>query len=465
MLDGIRRWLVDKLAGDIMAEKLASVGVSLVKDQKGWESITRQVPTEDRLYVEWAEDIKDALDAWRRNPLVRQIVRLTTNYVVGDGIGISSEIRTVEKFIRQWWAHPMNRMDLRLPAMCDELTRAGELFPVLFQNEYDKMTYVRFIPARQINKVETDKEDLERELRYHRLGTIYQIEGTWWKSKETAELGDPVALHYAVNRPIGCVRGEGDLLPVLPWTKRYTAWLKDRIRLNRARVEGGLWWVQVDDETLVQAKKDQYGEGPPEQGSVIVTGPDEKWQALDLKIDSGDAKEDGKVIRLAVATGAGIPLHFMSEGESATKATAAFMGGPTFRHYRQRQDYFCFILCDIIEQAYRMAGKRHYADLRLKVTVSDIEERDNKLMAQSAHLIVKALREMKAEGWVTDEIAVSLAFKFAGEILSQEEIKRILEAAPGQEREREGEGEENEELFALGSPVLTVIGGNDGPGY
>ena len=66
------------------------------------------------------------------------------------------------------------------------------------------------------------------------------------------------------------------------------------------------------------------------------------------------------------------------------------------------------------------------------MTVTDIEERDNKVMAESAKTIVEALSAMKAEGWVTDEIAISLAFKFAGEILSQEEIKRILEKAPEQ---------------------------------
>lgn len=463
MFDRLRHWLAGRLRG--AAEKLAGIGTTEVRDRAGWENITREIPTEDRLYVEWAEDIKDALEAWRRNPLVRQIVRLTTNYVVGDGIGISSEIPTVDKFIREWWSHPMNQMDLRLEAMCDELTRAGELFPVLFTNEFDRMTYVRFIPARQVNEIETDKEDLERELRYHRLGTVHDLQGTWWKSRHTAEPGDPVALHYAVNRAIGCVRGEGDLLPILPWAKRYTAWLKDRVRLNRARVEGGLWDVTIEDESKVEAKRKQYGTSPPEQGSVIVHGPQEKWQALDLKIDSGDAKEDGKVIRLAVATGAGIPLHFMSEGESATKATAAFMGGPTFRHYRSRQEYFCHILSDIISQAYRLSGKRYYNDLRLKVTVTDIEERDNKVMAESAKTIVEALATMKAQGWVTDELAISLAFKFAGEILSQEEIKRILEKAPEQKSAKNG-GEDggNEELLALSLPEIVAIGGNNGPG-
>jgi hypothetical protein len=41
-------------------------------------------------------------------------------------------------------------------------------------------------------------------------------------------------LHYAVNRPVGAVRGESDLAPILPWLRRYNRWLEDRVRLNAA---------------------------------------------------------------------------------------------------------------------------------------------------------------------------------------------------------------------------------------
>jgi hypothetical protein len=446
MLEGVRSWLVKGLLGAKTFEQLAALGETKVTDKGPWQALIREFETEDRLYVEWAEDVKDALEAWRKNFLIRQIVRLTTNYVVGAGIGLRSEVPTVEKFLRQWWAHPMNRMDLRLPAMCDELTRSGELFPVLFTNQANGMSYVRFIPARQISEVDTDPDDLERELRYHRLGTVKDIEGKWWKSPETAEPGKPVALHYAVNRPIGAVRGESDLLPILPWARRYTEWLKDRVRLNSARTNSGLWDVTIDDDGDVDKKKKQYKDLVPGHGSVIVHGKGEGWKPLSLNIEGSDASPDGKAVRLAVASGAGIPLHFLGEGESATKATAAEMGGPTFRHYTQRQDYFCFILKDIFSEAYRLSGHRQFSDLRLKTMVPDIEERDNKLMAESAKTIVEALATMRDRGWVTDELAIGLAFKFAGEILEQGEILRILEEAKeGRDGPGNGDDEQRDE--------------------
>lgn len=47
-------------------------------------------------------------------------------------------------------------------------------------------------------------------------------------------------MHYAVNRPLGGLRGEGDLSPLLTWLRQYSAWLEDRVRLNKA-VRSYLW--------------------------------------------------------------------------------------------------------------------------------------------------------------------------------------------------------------------------------
>ena len=63
----------------------------------------------------------------------------------------------------------------------------------------------------------------------------------------------PVCLHFAVNRPVGCVRGESDLASVLPWLRRYSRWLEDRTRLNAA-VHAFLWLVKVPGAMLARRK-------------------------------------------------------------------------------------------------------------------------------------------------------------------------------------------------------------------
>ncbi len=66
---------------------------------------------------------------------------------------------------------------------------------------------------------------------------------------------------------------------------------------------------------------------------------------------------DGKAIRLMIAAGAGVPLHFLAEGESATRATAREMGTATFRHFSHRQHVFGAIVEDVIRVAARRAGR------------------------------------------------------------------------------------------------------------
>jgi hypothetical protein len=59
-----------------------------------------------------------------------------------------------------------------------------------------------------------------------------------------------------------------------------------------------------------------------------------------------------------VAAGAGIPLHFLAEGESANRATAREMGRPTYRHYARRRQEFCEMLLDLCTWVVRRAQAR-----------------------------------------------------------------------------------------------------------
>jgi hypothetical protein len=327
-------------------------------------------------------------------------------------------------------------MAMRIYAWCDELSRAGELYIVLFTNPADGMSYVRTVPAVKIDKIETDEDDLEKELRYHELRNDDPIEGKWWAGWERAkdDLESPVMVHYAVNRPVGCVRGQGDLAPLLPWLRRYREWLEDRVRVNRYK-NAFLWHVKLEGAQAgdIRQKQTQYAK-PPSPGSVIVTDETESWSPVQPKIEAEDVKDDGKALRLMVAAGAGIPLHFLAEGETATRATAREMTGPTVRHYEHRQMFFCDLLLDVIEKAvYRaqVAGRLRSprGGLRLSYVVADLREEDNLQTAQAAKEIVEYLAVMKDRGWITDRKAMELAYKFAGEVVDVEALLEELGAS------------------------------------
>ena len=427
-----------------------------VTDDGNWDLIAGGGGPSDRNWQDIQDDLRDTLEAWRKNFLIRQIVRLCSAYVIGDGIKITSKRRNVQKFIDEFYDHRQNKISRRLLAWCDELTRSGEIFIALFTNPVDGMSYVRAVPAASIRKVECDPEDYEREIAYHET-VPGQIEPKIWKSKLTAGPKEAALLHYTINKPVGATRGESDLTPVLPWAKRYGEWLKDRVRFNRLRNE--LAAVELRTKGNVEMRKKQILKDPPLNGSITVTQMDEEELIYHAaQSEGGDAEPDGRAQRLAIATGANIPLHFLAEGDTANRATAVEMGDPTHRFYRSRQNDIVDLLTDLCEQAYLrkvaagLARLPANGDLKFGAELPDISRADNNALATAAATIVGAFAVMKAQGWITDEIAIRLAFKFCGEILEEEVIQKILteakEAEPPPDEETPPDEEEDEDQMS-----------------
>jgi hypothetical protein len=78
------------------------------------------VGANDRDYADMQSQYTDALDAWRKNPQARRIIDITTDHVLGDGLRPVASGQ-LGRFLDQFWRHRQNRMDMRLPAIVDEL--------------------------------------------------------------------------------------------------------------------------------------------------------------------------------------------------------------------------------------------------------------------------------------------------------------------------------------------------------
>lgn len=439
-------FLFGDLIDQIVAQRLASVSVR-VDDSPGWESLSGSGPN-DRPWADKYSDLEETLEAWQKNFFVRRLVTLTRSYAVANGITLISEDPHVDGFLHRFWNHKQNRIDRRLGPICDEFTRSGEVFPVLFTNSVDGMSYIRFVPASTIRSIETDPDDYETELRYAQTQPL-SAEPKWWIgpghpaafSGEDGATLPPLMLHFAVNRPIGATRGESDLTPVLPWAKRYSEWLKDRVRLNRIRTRQVILHLRIADPSLVEQKRQQLRTNNPIEKGIYVSGPDEELIAHALHIGSGDAEDDGRALRLAIATAGNVGLHYLGEGETVNYATAREMGEPTTRFYAERQRDLIHALKAIFTAAYRrhcLITNHPFPDdenLPLTAAAADVARQDNESLAIAARDIVQALAQMKQFGWIDDKTALTIAFKFAGEPLGQQEIERILDAASPQVEE------------------------------
>lgn len=415
---GLRERILNRYFGDLVAARVREA--TLAEEDRFWRHLSA-TGTKDLPHHELLENLRDSAEAYRANPLAYRIIELTTDYVLGAGVQLQCEDPDGQRFLDEWWHHPLNNLPLRVYELCTELSLSGELFVTFHTNPYDGLSYIRLIPAVSVDRIETNPEDIEDEWRFHQVGgfpavgtgvgpavldrAASDLTGRWWDKEQCR--------HYAVNRLVGAVRGQGDLVPILPWLRRYKDWLTDRVRINKGK-GAYLWWVKLTgaDRRAIEAKKAQYST-PPNPGSIIVTNESEEWKALSPMIDAQAVEPDGRAMRLMVAAGAGLPLHFLSEGEGTNKATAQEMGGPTLRHFERRQMYSGWILSDIARHAARLSG-RFGEDLGVEAEFEELTTGDNLTLARAAASIVGALKAAKAEGWIDDATAQQMLMRFAG---------------------------------------------------
>lgn len=442
---------IDREVSKQVDSQLARAGLAVrAIDDKRDQTYTSSTIPRDRHGYERDEVLADSLEAWRVNPLARRIVGMMTQYVVGGGIGMECNHNRTNQFLGEWWTHRLNRMPIRVYEWCDELSRSGELFLVISTDQAG-MSYLRAIPAADIQDIETADNDLDQEITIiEKASPDYTsqtrnqkglMEGRRWPVYDEIEDSPnedgafpSVMLHYAVNRPVGAKHGESDLAPLLRWLTRYASWLEDRARLNRFR-NTFLFWVKArfSSQAEKMERQAELNRNPPNPGSILVSDESEEWKCLSPNLSSFEAAEDGLSLKKMVAVGAGLPMHFLAEPESATRTTAESAGGPTFRHLQQRQEFFLWMLEDIAKACVK---RRKFYDRmisvkeELKVTGNDISARDNAALAAAASTIIGGFAVLRDRGLIDDQELMRIAYRFAGEVVDVEELLERGAKAP-----------------------------------
>ena len=91
---GLKERVVEILFGGVLERRVASAVKAV--DDRWWSQVAGAVGPHDLDWHERQTALKDALQAWRENPLAFRIVSLTTDYVVGSGIRILSGVPWVQ---------------------------------------------------------------------------------------------------------------------------------------------------------------------------------------------------------------------------------------------------------------------------------------------------------------------------------------------------------------------------------
>jgi hypothetical protein len=369
--------------------------------------------------------LAECLRAWRVNPIARRIVKLISMFVVGEGIQIKSDHKATNTWLQTWWNDQLNKLGRQCVSWCDEATRSGNLFFLCTPSMVDGMLYIRAVPADQIEEIITSGNDIMQEIGFKPTDQSKQP----WPAYDPM-IQEPFMLHYAYNQPVGVPWGEPDLAPMLPWIGRYSSWLEDRARLNHFR-QAYMFVVTGNyrDEATKKARQIELLTNPPTPGSILVTDQTETWSVIHPQLDSQDAERDGLSIKKMIATGAGIPIHYLAEPESSTRTTAEAAGTPTFRGLEQTQQYFLDILSEIAQIAVKFRKQFDYRvnpNSKIEAIGPDITERDNSLLSLAVSRVYPAFSEIFDRGGIDESELLRIVYRMAGEVLPNDEIPAML---------------------------------------
>ena len=447
----------------------------------------------DKSWSQLSQEFTDAREAWRLNPMARRVIGTITGYVVGDGMSASSEYEPLNEFIGEFWNHPRNGIPRRLREWSKELARAGELFVTLHPNTDSGLCQVRAVPASRIPRVVWRKGDHEMELAYKEivprtagdLDTLSNLDGRWWLSpdgwrmlyegmsdvqdgewtqarKEHEKEDAPWMLHYAVNRPVGAVRGEGDLAPILTWLRRYRRWLEDRVRLNSA-IRMFLWLVQAPPRIMGKLKERYENKQPPAAGTIILADEKETWTPIAPDLRARDAEADGKAIQRMIAAGSpGMTLLDFGDASDSNLATAKASAELRRRFLVERQSDFVWVLADLTAHAFNryneMTGNRYDEMTADDVTVTrpDISVEDNTSIAKSLHdltISISGLVAVIGDSEALRRYALRLFVRYAEDAPSEDDMKEMIDQGqmPSEEPEQPMEDEDSQ-AAAKGQP-------------
>lgn len=394
-----------------------------------WRRLSDNWYQKDPLPATYLELHNACYEAYNANPLAFAIIEITTSFVLGKGVTMAANQPEVQRVLLDFWNDPDNHMETRVYALCTELALYGEQFIRFFVNPYNGRVKIRQIDPSIIDEIETDPNDIETVVRFHRRpigpgtmqpgdpapagsGTQQNFEGEWL-------LAGQDMLQFTINKVSNAKRGKSDLATLLPWLRRYKDWLTDRVRINKYK-GAFLWDVQLmgADRKTIERKKAEYSY-PPEPGTVIIHNEAERWSAVKPEINANEAAADGRALKLMVAVGCQLPEHYLSDGDNGNRATAVEMNLPTLLKFQRRQHIVRYMLRTILDRVLLEARKagtlKAEAESSYELIFPEIDVDDHQVLATATQTLVTALSAAKAQGWISDETAMRLIFQFAGE--------------------------------------------------
>lgn len=452
-------------------------GQTVDADDDLWRRLTGDGERElDPLSQERMRNV--AVYLWDANVIANRIVELPIAYILGEGVRLTAKEEAMQGGLDAFWRHPINAMDKKLPIKVRELSLYGEQIWPVFVNPFSGAVQLGSIHPSRLKEVVVDPDNpeqpvglivskglTEKDLRYRVVvnGPEELFTQRTRALRETFTDGD--VFYFAVNTLSTTRRGRSDLRAPADWLDAYDQFLfgeLERYNFLRAFV----WDVTVAgaDETKIREKAKQIK--APTPGSVRVHNETETWKAETPDLQAADTSNGARLFRNHVLGAASIPEHWFGGGGDVNLATAAEMGGPTYKMFSMRQREIRHMLEEVgrfvIRQALIALEGRDpdWTDprLELQVVFPEMIPSDTTKYAAALSQVASACIAAMEAGIIGEEAAVNLLATIAGRLGYELDPAKELEAARARKKgQAEADGFQAPDLAA--EPAAVKSGG------
>lgn len=318
------------------------------------------------------DKVAKSFEAWERNPIAASGIEYKVTYILGKGLGYSTEHPKVKEKLDEFWK--INNMPISHIEIVRSLFVDGEVFLHFPKTRLGQIPIMVPIDAPEITYITRDPENFRKIVYYHRSYEMPKYPDVddnapaasiiYEKREENIPAED--VIHFKIGSLSNLSRGRGHLYRILEYLDEYTAWLKIRKALNKAK--SAFSWIfklSTDNQTSIDlwqsklndfAKYDKDGnllDAIP-TGQPMVIGKSMDVKAESPTIGAGGAAEDGRQIKLMAAVGMRLPEFMLSDGENANLATTQSQEAPMVRCMEADQEMVRLFFIQIFDKVLDM---------------------------------------------------------------------------------------------------------------
>ncbi len=337
-----------------LREATASVEQELVSEDKGWINLSLGsgggMTNAARIQA-----VNDSRYYYYTDPMAAQAIRLWTDYSFGTGMVWETEDKEVKEVLSKFWNSLANQAVLSARGQrksSDKLLVDGEVFFPIFLGSGGEARIRRFDPL-EITEIISNPDDLD-DVRYYRrqwsdaqgmpLDDYYRST-TNKKGEPTPDsLGKIITqtegplVYHLTHRTLG-QRGTPLSFPAHFYLKYNKKFIGSRIAIMlaltkfawRTKIKGGQAAVDA------QKAKVNVAGNPPDAGSWIWENMGSDTTPIKTETGASAAYQDGRMIKLQIAAGYGIPEQYFGDISIGNLATAKTVELPMMKMFQSNQ--------------------------------------------------------------------------------------------------------------------------------